>query len=102
MSGQPVDVGKSTAMALVADHYGEITIAPFEFSLTEIGFERVSAAISHAQHERVALVTRIGVDAAGPLPPHPDRAAASSWPGGRRTQTRARSKMHADNSYCAR
>lgn len=31
----PVDVGKSIAMALVADHYGEIIAAPFEFSLTE-------------------------------------------------------------------
>jgi len=44
----PVDVGKSIAMALVTDHYGEIIIAPFEFSLTETGFEVLSAAISHA------------------------------------------------------
>ncbi len=27
----PVDVGKSAAMALVADHYGEVVVAPFEF-----------------------------------------------------------------------
>jgi hypothetical protein len=34
----PVDVGKATAVALVADHYGEIIVAPFEFALTEAGF----------------------------------------------------------------
>jgi hypothetical protein len=27
----PVDVGKAIAVALVADHYGEIIVAPFEF-----------------------------------------------------------------------
>ena len=61
----PVDVGKSIAMALVADHYGEIIVAPFEFALTETGFEVLSAAISRGQHERDALVIRIGVEAAG-------------------------------------
>jgi transposase len=61
----PVDVGKSIAMALVADHYGEIIVAPFEFALTETGFQVFSAAISRAQHERDALVIRVGVEAAG-------------------------------------
>ena len=61
----PVDVGKAIAMALVADHYGEIIVAPFEFALTETGFEVLSAAISRAQHERDALVIRVGVEAAG-------------------------------------
>lgn len=61
----PVDVGKAIAMALVADHYGEIIIAPFEFALTETGFAVLSAAISRAQVERDALVIRVGVEAAG-------------------------------------
>jgi transposase len=52
-------------MALVADHYGEIIVAPFEFALTETGFQVFSAAISRAQHERDALVIRVGVEAAG-------------------------------------
>jgi hypothetical protein len=32
----PVDVGKVTAVALVADHYGEIIVAPFEFALITV------------------------------------------------------------------
>jgi transposase len=61
----PVDVGKAIAVALVADHYGEIIVAPFEFALTETGFAVLSAAITRAQHERDALVVRVGVEAAG-------------------------------------
>ena len=61
----PVDVGKATAVALVADHYGEILVAPFEFALTEAGFAVLSAATTRAQVERDALIVRIGVEAAG-------------------------------------
>ena len=61
----PVDVGKATAVALVADHYGEIIVGPFEFALTEAGFAVLSAAIIRAQVERDALIVRIGVEAAG-------------------------------------
>jgi hypothetical protein len=46
----PVDVGKAIAVALVADHYGEIVVAPFEFALTETSFAVLSAAITRAQH----------------------------------------------------
>ena len=31
----PVDVGKVEAMALVADHHGEVVVAPFRFALTD-------------------------------------------------------------------
>ena len=31
----PLDVGKVEAMALVADHQGEVVVAPFLFGLTE-------------------------------------------------------------------
>jgi hypothetical protein len=48
----PVDVGKSMAMALVADHYGEILIAPFGFDLTETGFAQVAAAIERRRCAR--------------------------------------------------
>lgn len=61
----PVDVGKSVAMALVADHYGEIVVAPFEFVLTETGFGVLSEAITCAQRQREALIVRVGVEAAG-------------------------------------
>ena len=40
----PVDVGKSMAMALVAEHFGEVMVAPFEFELTETGFASLTAA----------------------------------------------------------
>lgn len=61
----PVDVGKAIAMALVADHYGEIIVAPFEFPLTETGFQALSAAVTRAERERDALIVRVGVEAAG-------------------------------------
>jgi transposase len=60
-----VDVGKAVAVALVADHYGEVLVAPFEFALTEAGFAVLSVAITRARHERDAVVVRIGVEAAG-------------------------------------
>jgi hypothetical protein len=81
----PVDVGKAIAMALVADHYGEITLAPFEFALTETGFEVLSAAITRAQHERDALVARLRAAGLEDVELNP-RAV----------------KMHADNSSYAR
>jgi transposase len=58
----PVDVSKAIAVALVADHYGEVVVAPFEFALTETGFAVLSAAIVRAQHERDALIVRVGVE----------------------------------------
>jgi len=33
----PVDVGKTTAMALVADLFGQVVVDPFGFDLTEGG-----------------------------------------------------------------
>jgi transposase len=61
----PVDVGKSMAMSLVADHFGEIITAPFEFDLTETGVAELIEAVSQAEHSRAAIVVRVGVEAAG-------------------------------------
>ena len=61
----PVDVGKSMAMSLVADHFGEIVTAPFEFDLTETGVAKLIGAVVLAERERSAIVIRIGVEAAG-------------------------------------
>jgi transposase len=61
----PVDVGKSTACALVADHYGEMIVQPFDFPLTETGFGQLSAAVTRAQNLREAEVVRVGVESAG-------------------------------------
>ncbi len=61
----PVDVGKSMAMALVADHYGEIVVAPFEFGLTETGFASLAAAVARAEAVRGPEIVRVGVGSAG-------------------------------------
>ena len=61
----PVDVGKSAAMALVADHYGEMVVAPFEFTLTETGFGLLAGSIARAEAVRCAEVVRVGVESAG-------------------------------------
>lgn len=61
----PVDVGKSAAMALVADHYGEMVVEPFEFPLTETGFGLLSTAVARASAVRCAEIVRVGVESAG-------------------------------------
>jgi transposase len=53
------------AMSLVADHFGEIVTAPFEFDLTETGVAKLIGAVVLAERERSAIVIRIGVEAAG-------------------------------------
>lgn len=61
----PIDVGKSTACALVADHYGEMIVSPFDFPLTETGFGLLAAAIARVEQCRAAEVVRVGVESAG-------------------------------------
>jgi transposase len=61
----PVDVGKYTAMALVADHYGQVIATPFEFDLSEPGVKTLLVAVARAEADRKALICRVGVEAAG-------------------------------------
>jgi transposase len=61
----PVDVGKWSAMALVADHYGEVVVAPFTFNLDEPGVRRLLSVIKVASVDRDAVVCRVGVESAG-------------------------------------
>jgi transposase len=61
----PVDVGKWSAMALVADHHGEIVSAPFEFRLDEPGVRRLLSVIEERVADRDAVVCRVGVESAG-------------------------------------
>ncbi len=61
----PVDVGKWSAMALVADHHGEIAVAPFEFRLDEPGVQQLLSVIEAEVAERRAVLCRVGVEAAG-------------------------------------
>jgi transposase len=61
----PVDIGKWTAMALVADHYGEVIVEPFEFALTEPGVQSLLVAVARAEAKRQAQVCRVGVECTG-------------------------------------
>lgn len=61
----PVDVGKWSAMALVADHHGEIVVAPFEFGLDEPGVRRLLSVIEVQVADRHAVLCRVGVESAG-------------------------------------
>jgi transposase len=60
----PVDVGKSTAMAMVVDFSGRRLAAPFEFALDRVGVERFAARVREVLSGEVALV-RVGVEACG-------------------------------------
>jgi transposase len=61
----PVDVGKWSAMALVADHFGEVVRAPWEFRLDEPGVCGLMSSIGDAARDVDAVVCRVGVEAAG-------------------------------------
>jgi transposase len=61
----PVDVGKRAAVALVADHYGQIIAAPFEFGLTVSGVGKLVATITAVRQRVGAQSVRVGVEAAG-------------------------------------
>ena len=61
----PVDVGKWSAKALVADHHGEVVVDAFEFALDEPGVSALIAAVGGADASRCAVVCRVGVESAG-------------------------------------
>jgi transposase len=60
-----VDVGKRGAVALVADHHGEVVGVPVIFDLSEPGVGCLEASIRAAVAARGAVSVRIGVEAAG-------------------------------------
>ena len=60
----PVDVGKSSAMAMVVDFSGRRLAAPFEFALDRAGVARFVARVKQALPAGTALV-RVGVKACG-------------------------------------
>jgi transposase len=62
--GVPVDVGKSSAMAMVVDFSGRRLAAPFEFTLDRAGVAGFAARVRQALPAGVALV-RVGVEACG-------------------------------------
>ena len=61
----PVDVGKSSAMALVADFAGQQLVAPFTFSLDRHGLIELVLRVESALEGRPVKLVRVGVEAAG-------------------------------------
>ncbi|MGH7425049.1 MAG: hypothetical protein ACREJP_02665, partial [Candidatus Methylomirabilales bacterium] len=79
-------VGKSKASALVADHYGELVVEPFEFALTESGFARLWR--HRAPGPRADVRPRSC--GSGSSPPRPRRAPWRRKLRGRRAQPAGR------------
>jgi transposase len=65
----PVDVGKRSAMALVADHCHDVVVAPFEFDLTESGVATLLRVVDGIASRRCAPMVRFGVGGSRPLSP---------------------------------
>jgi transposase len=61
----PVDVGKHTAMAMVADFAGERLVAPFVFSMDRPGIAELVRRVERVVAERGASRVDVGVEAAG-------------------------------------
>ena len=80
----PVDVGKWSVMALVADHHGELVVAPFKFMLEEPGVRCLLSAIGTARAGRNAA--GVGVEPGAPLPPDVGGSAARRGDRSRRTE----------------
>ena len=60
----PVDVGKSSAMAMVCDFTGRRLAAPFEFAQDRAGVAELIERVCAVLPAQVALV-RVGVEACG-------------------------------------
>jgi transposase len=60
-----IDVGKREALALVADHHGEVVGPPVAFALTEPGVASLERAVQSAVLSRQACSVRIGIESAG-------------------------------------
>jgi transposase len=61
----PVDVGKRSAMMLIADHFGRVVSGPFEFGLNSSGVTAFVNKVAATQEGSAAGSVRIGIEAAG-------------------------------------
>lgn len=60
-----IDVGKRDALALIADHHGEVVGEPVAFALNEPGVRSLEQALQLAVRSRQACSVRIGIETAG-------------------------------------
>ena len=61
----PVDVGKRSAMSMVANQLGEMQVDPFDFALDRGGVDLLLDRVAGAEAEADAVVVRFGIEAAG-------------------------------------
>jgi transposase len=61
----PVDVGKRSAMSMVANQLGEVIVDPFEFALDRPGVDLLLDRVADAEETADAVVVRFGIEAAG-------------------------------------
>ena len=61
----PIDVGKRSAMSLVANQLGEVIVDAFEFGLDRPGVDGLLDRVSDAEAAADAVVVRFGIEAAG-------------------------------------
>jgi transposase len=61
----PVDVGKRSAMAMVANQLGEVVVDAFEFSMDRPGVVDLLDRVGSAEESVGAVVVRFGVESAG-------------------------------------
>lgn len=61
----PVDVGKRSAVGLVANHHGEVIADPVAFDLTISGTDRLLEVVHAAELGTSAASVRVGVESAG-------------------------------------
>jgi len=59
-----VDVGGSTAAAMVCDVTGQVLVAPFEFAMNRVGVAELAARVD-ARLPAATRLVRVGVEAAG-------------------------------------
>lgn len=60
-----VDVGKASAVALVADFAGQRLAAPFSFAMNHDGVDELVCRVRQATADRAVTLVRVGVEAAG-------------------------------------
>jgi transposase len=70
----PIDVGKRSAVSLVADHEGRVVHDPIIFPMTATGTRTLMSIAAAVERDRVAASVRFGIEAAG----HYHRVLAST------------------------
>ena len=60
-----VDVGKRTALAMIANHFGMVIGPPVPFGMDEVGVGELTTRIANAAGRTCALSVRVGVETAG-------------------------------------